>query len=82
MNRVTVANAGACHAMALTVETLLQLDDAKVEIECGGPSEWRTVWHRQHPREQLVLGTFYDERAADARAALIALVRGTLSASQ
>ena len=80
MNRFTVANASQCNA--LTVETLRELDGARVEIECGGPSEWRAVLQRQHPRELLVLGTFYVEHAADARAALNALVWDTLYTAQ
>lgn|GEM_PF-4697842 len=82
MNRFTIESASQCHAMALTVEALRELNGAEVEFECSGPSEWRAVWQCQHPRELLVLGTFYVEQAVDARAALNALVGNTLNMAQ
>ncbi|WKB50529.1 hypothetical protein [Eleftheria terrae] len=74
--------------MASVAAAFLHQGGSRLELLRVAPGEWHATWQRQQPREQLKLATIYEEREADARSALLALVwdaiisPGALAAAQ
>ena len=66
--------------MALAVHLFLREDGGGYQVTQVAPGEWRATWQRAHPRELLVLGTFFTDRESEARAALTTLLWEALRA--